>query len=249
MCLLCLILLLSFSIIALHAQETKSGPLAPVTIAAEVAYSTARACAASCISYVGPYYCPIVAPKDLKIELGCGCAPINACYCSESLGSSTTSYLHDCVSYKCSNGVDNWEAEVTSMLSLYDGYCATANVGEASASTTPAASAAGSTRAAVASAADTGAAGTATATATATSTGTAVATASPAAEADSGDEGLSKSDIIALAAGLGVGIPSLAVAVAALYFQLRRRRNPDHLEMSQAIKRTFSQRRALIPTA
>ncbi|KAK4159920.1 hypothetical protein QBC43DRAFT_221042 [Cladorrhinum sp. PSN259] len=184
---------------------TTNGPLAGVTIYAETAWSTARRCAAGCIKYKGDLPCNVVGYYDVGVFLGCGrCDQINACYCSAGLGSSATSYLSSCVSNGC-KGVDTWEDELTSMLGIYNNYCATANVAPTSTSRKPL-------------------------TVTTNTPAAQQTTGTVTTPADKGAEekdGLSKSDIVALAASLGVGIPSLAIAGLTLWIQLRKRKEKE----------------------
>ncbi|KAK0730218.1 hypothetical protein B0H67DRAFT_470066, partial [Lasiosphaeris hirsuta] len=205
------------------AADVTNGPLADISIASEIAYSTARACAAGCLRDNGIYPCNVAGFYDLAAELGCGrCAPINACYCSEPLGSSATSYVSACVSRNCAKSIDSWPDEVTNMLAIYDGYCATANVAQSTTSfKTPAKTTATATAGAGSgSETNPGAAANPDGAATATGAGaTSTVTGTPEAKG-----GLSQSDIVALAASLGVGIPSLAIAAITLCVQLRKRR-------------------------
>lgn len=205
----------------LFAQRTIAattvGPLAPISIAKLPTYSTARPCAAKCIVYQGVWACGVNSGySDLGYDLGCGCSPNNACYCSEGYQSQVTSYISSCVSAGCSK-FGNLNSDITSMLGLYDGYCATANV-ELSTST-PAVTDAKTTQGTQK---ETGASTTG-GKSTSTAANPADSAQSTQAEADKGEEGLSKSDIIALGTGLGIGIPSLVVGALALWFQIRRR--------------------------
>ncbi|KAK1965615.1 hypothetical protein LY78DRAFT_91867 [Colletotrichum sublineola] len=202
--------------------KTTGGALAPVTLHSEIAYSTARACAANCLVYNGIWQCGVNAGyQDLGVALQCGCQSINGCYCNTALGSSATSYISSCISKGCSK-VDNWSVDLTSMLNLYDSYCATANVAvvEAQATTTIEGSASSPT---VANAAKSSNIGQSAQTSGSIATGTASTSVQQTAAANE-DAGLSKSDIVALAASLGVGIPSLLIAALTLYFQVRKKR-------------------------
>ncbi|KAK3315773.1 hypothetical protein B0H66DRAFT_534043 [Apodospora peruviana] len=221
------LLLFGLTTQAVNAAETTAGPLAYVSLYSEIGYSTARPCAAGCLVYNGVFGCNNAGYNDLGVHLGCGCGPQNFCYCSTKLAESATAYISSCVSERCAKSVDSWEEEVGSMDALYDGYCATANVGPLTTSkkptatptpakTTAAADATENTAPAAAvpeSGSDSGAP---------TSTGGAPAstTSAPADE----KKGLSQSDIVALAASLGVGIPSLLVAVITLLVQLRKKK-------------------------
>ncbi|KAK4221184.1 hypothetical protein QBC38DRAFT_141800 [Podospora fimiseda] len=212
---------------------TTNGPLAYVSLDADIAYKTARACAAGCLIYNGGIPCNAGSFKwDIGVFLGCGrCGQINGCYCSSALGSSATSYISSCVSSKCI-GVDSWEDEVTSMLNMYNGYCATANVAPTTTTRPP------YTGATIPPQATTPAAGSGPKTSLPTETDVsgAAATPPPSSEKSTEEEskdGLSKSDIVALAASLGVGIPSLAIAGITLWIQLRKKKNKG-VEVSSA---------------
>jgi hypothetical protein len=204
-----------------HAATT-IGPLAPLTIASSPAFSSARACAAACISYSGPFACGVNRGyNDLPVFLGCGCSPNNACFCSEGLKSSASSYISSCVSEKCKGGED-----VANIVGLSEGYCKTANVEAGGGS-----SVGGGSSTAVVTTAGGGASATATPGAsrprvsdeTATATATGSATGSPG-EKGKEEEGLSKSDIIALGTGVGLGVPSLIIGAIALWVQIRKKR-------------------------
>ncbi|KAK3061335.1 hypothetical protein LTS18_006484 [Coniosporium uncinatum] len=213
----------------LLSQETESGPLAPISITSQLAYSTARPCAAGCLIYNGIFVCGVHGGyHDLPVELGCGCNATNACLCSSDFASSATSYMSSCISEACGRSVDHWQGEVTSMLGLYEGYCATANAAvEASTTAVPASKSttailesdvATSLRASPSSAPTSPARA-----ATASSSTIPTSTAGNKDAADDGD-GLSRSDVVALAASLGVGIPSLLVAFATLWVMLKKRK-------------------------
>ncbi|KAL0940263.1 uncharacterized protein CTRU02_203026 [Colletotrichum truncatum] len=201
------------------SAATTTGALARVSIYSELAYSTARACAAGCLVYNGQYPCGLVGYQDLGVALQCGCASINGCYCNTALASSATSYISSCVSKGCSR-VDNWSVDMSSMLNLYDSYCATANGGVADAPATTTGAGSSPTTAGGAKGQSNGQA---TRTPAPGSSGTSSADAQQSSAApDNG--GLSRSDIVALAASLGVGIPSLLIAGLTLYFQMKKKR-------------------------
>ncbi len=212
-------LLLVFGFVLNHAglsraAETTNGPLATLSIWEGMEYKTARACAQGCLQYNGVLPCNVQGYYDLGVELGCGrCGPINACYCSSGLASSATSYLSACVSRGCAKSVSNWEEEANNMLSIYDGYCATANVAAATTTTPKTTRTPGATGAA----SDAG---------TATQTGpTSSATETSSGGAESNGGGLSQSTIVALAVGLGVGIPGITIAaLIACCVMFRRKR-------------------------
>jgi len=198
-----------------------AGPLAPISIQSLVAYSTAKPCAATCLVYYGVWHCSLQSYHDLGKDLGCGCSPINACWCSAGIQPAATSYISSCVSNGCGK-VPGVEQDMTSMISMYGAYCATANV-EVSSKTaeskgvTPPPVVASNAKPAPT-------VGTGLSSATAAAGELPASTTASGTEEKKEDEGLSKSDIIALATGLGVGLPSLAIGALALWFQLRRKR-------------------------
>lgn len=227
-------LLSAFFLVLLQATPspaaTTVGPLAPMTIYDSLAYKTARACAANCLVYNGPFACGVNRGYyDLGVFLACPCGPSNACYCSKPLGSSATSYIQSCVSAGCGKSVADWPAEVSNMLNLYDGYCATANVlaVEVPATTTPPAVTTTATTAPGTTPTSTGNGRTSPGAVSngGTSTQASVLPGSTSTQStEVGKGGLSQSDIVALAASLGVGIPSLLVAGATLCVMLRKRK-------------------------
>ena len=220
---LTVLLLLSYLTVA----ATTLGPLAPLTIHSLPTFSFARPCAAACLVYRGRYLCEYnPSHHDLGVDLGCGCYPNNACYCSDGYQSSATSNISSCVSAKCST-LGNVESDVTSMLELYGGYCATANVetGNAPKSTYAVTTTAGETLIETGTRLREEISGTPAETDVSSTKTTEVG-----GEANE-NEGLSKSDIIALATGLGVGIPSLVVGVLALWFQLRKKREKQQSDI------------------
>ncbi|WDK10646.1 hypothetical protein CGRA01v4_01925 [Colletotrichum graminicola] len=211
--------------------KTTGGALAPVTLHSEVAYSTARGCAANCLVHNGIWQCGVNAGyQDLGVALQCGCQSINGCYCNTALGSSATSYISSCVSKGCSK-VNDWSVDLTSMLNLYDSYCATANVAvvEAQATTTVGGLASSPTVENAAKSSDVG-----TPTQTLGSIVSGTTSANTLQTSAAGDTGLNKSDIVALAASLGVGIPSLLIAALTLYFQIRKKRRDAAISQTPA---------------
>ncbi|OLN93296.1 hypothetical protein CCHL11_08357 [Colletotrichum chlorophyti] len=213
--------------------KTTAGALAPVSVWSELAYSTARACAAGCLVYNGVYPCGVAGYQDLGVALQCGCQSINGCFCNTALGSSATSYLSSCISRGCSK-VENWSVDLTSMLNLYDSYCATANI--------PVANTAVATTAGGQGATTTGATAPKTLNnaqpsqtsgpksgsgSGSESSGTSSADAQNTSAAAEDAGGLSRSDIVALAASLGVGIPSLLIAGLTLYFQIKKKKKKE----------------------
>jgi hypothetical protein len=201
---------LSFSLAA-----TTLGPLATVSISSLQAYSTARPCAAGCLVFNGIWVCGVNGGyHDLGKDLGCGCSPTNACWCSA--GIPAASYISSCVSAGCSK-FGNVEGDIKTIQDLYGGYCATANVEPSSVPAQTTATTTASARAT--SKPTTGAA------AASTPNTSPEPTKAPEAAKDGGeDEGLSKSDLIALGTGLGIGVPSLIVGIVALWFQLRKKK-------------------------
>ncbi|KAK2731094.1 hypothetical protein CKAH01_09165 [Colletotrichum kahawae] len=225
----------------LASAATTTGALARVSIFSEVAYSTARACAAGCLVYNGNYPCGVGGYQDLGVALQCGCQSINGCYCNTALASSATSYISSCVSKGCSK-VENWSVDLTSMLDLYDSYCATANGQAANAPNAPATLTSEKTSFKTTATNGAGASsnGQATQTSRLDSSSTSSAEAQqPLAAADSG--GLSRSDVVALAASLGVGIPSLLIAGLTLYFQIKKKRRNAAGESYPSPERSIAQ--------
>lgn len=202
-----------------------NGPLAAVTIWDNVSYSTAKRCAANCVSYDGVYDCIVHAYYDLGIELGCGCASINGCYCNTAMAKSASEFLSTCISSGCAGNDAGWTTDRDSMIALYNAYCLTANVAASSTkATTTSDTLPGSTNTDGASPTSAGASAPRSQ-ATTTASQTAAASQSTSTDSQkSSDEGLSRSDIVALAASLGVGIPSLLIAAITLCVQLKKRK-------------------------
>jgi hypothetical protein len=205
---------LGLNFLAVTAQQKiTQGPLAPVTIGAEKAYSSGRACAAKCLVYRGDLPCGLAGYQDLAINLGCGCYSSNVCFCSTAYKTSATSYMSACISANCARSVNDWTNDVNSMLGIYDSYCKTANVEISSASFVPSALTTGgagavSTTASVAATARSGSDGSSVARTSAAPGSTSTS------DPSSSDRGLSATAILGLAVGLGVGIP-LLIAIAA----------------------------------
>lgn len=62
------------------AADPTNGPLAGMSIRSEVAYQTARACAAKCVAYKGDFGCNNAGFYDVAAYLGCNkCDTINGC--------------------------------------------------------------------------------------------------------------------------------------------------------------------------
>lgn len=223
-----LIFLSAFSAFPSAAQQATKGPLAQVSIGGEDVYSLARPCAANCLSYRGDWPCQVRGFYDLGAELGCGrCARINNCYCNTEYGSSATDYIRRCVPFTCGANVVNTEAEIASILAIYDGYCRTAMVAPAAVTTTKA-TGESEPNPLKTDGPEPGSSpdneGEATKTGEAETTQTKSTSEAKSENSKDKDEGLSRSDIVALAASLGVGIPSLLVATITLYVQMKRRR-------------------------
>ena len=201
------------------AADVTEGPLAAVSIKSEDAYQTARACAAGCLAYQGSFGCNNRGYYDLGVDLQCGCGPLNNCYCNTKYASSATKYVSECVKGGCK--VDDWPDEVSSMLDLYNNYCATANVAVKTTDFVAGPTTAPSDDTLDTQTTDTTNPTRATQTGSPGSDPTATSSATPNEEKK---DGLSQSDIVALAASLGVGIPSLLIAVITLVVQLRKKK-------------------------
>lgn len=211
---------------AAWAQEVTNGPVAGVTLAERIEWSTARECAAACLRYNGIWHCGVNGGYyDLGVELKCGCASINGCYCNTKLASSASSYISACVSSRC-EAVDDLTRDLSDMIDLYDSYCATAMVAAEENEPRPTEDAANdindleTTEAAPQKTVSSGDSPKQTSNSGATST----STSEESQDGSDASDGLSRSDIVALAASLGVGIPSLLLAGLTLYFQLRKKK-------------------------
>ncbi|KAM0330884.1 hypothetical protein ACHAQA_003840 [Verticillium albo-atrum] len=213
------------------AQEVTQGPLGPVSLGSYTELATARACAAGCLVFNGIWVCGVNAGyDDLGVALECGCASVNGCYCNTGLASSATSYLSRCISSRCADSVDNWTDEVSGMLGIYDGYCATALEGGAATTAKTTAEATTNTAETTDALRSTPTTGGAAQTSgnsaqeTSTSDNDSTADGKTDEKGSGSDGGLSRSDIVALAASLGVGIPSLIIAAITLCFQMKKKR-------------------------
>ncbi|KAM7215681.1 hypothetical protein V8F06_008972 [Rhypophila decipiens] len=217
-----------------QAEQITNGPEAPQTLYNEMAYKTGRSCAVGCLVYNGDIPCQAGAfYQDIGVWMGCGrCGQSNGCYCSTDLASSATSMIDECVSKRCSDaGVADWDQEVTKMLSLYDGYCATANVAPTTTSRVRPQATTRPPGAVTTAENPTPGAG-----AGSSTDGQAQETSPPSASGTSSTDepekkGLSQSDIVALAASLGVGIPSLLLAAITLCVQLKKRKKRNHQKL------------------
>ncbi|ORY16650.1 hypothetical protein BCR34DRAFT_597649 [Clohesyomyces aquaticus] len=213
------------------------GPQAPFSLTSESAFSTARPCAQYCIVYSGPFACGVNRGyNDFAVALGCGCSPQNYCVCGAT--ASASSYISSCVSVGCS-AYGNAGDDVSRMVALYNGYCATANKAVSTESPSLAKTTAGTSVTGVnpgigASVSQVPATGTGNRNSPPTSTSAAAG----GGGGGGGDEGgLSKSDIIALASGLGVGVPSLIIAAVALWFQMRKKKGKPEIAIAGIICR------------
>jgi hypothetical protein len=195
---------------------TPSGPTAVISIRSASAFATMKPCARKCLSYEGVYYCGLAGYSDLGTNLGCGCSPQNFCYCDVKAAASASSYISSCVNGGC--GTD-FPAEVTSAISLYDGYCATANV---AAQTTVQDTSKSSITSISVTSLKTSPANTVVGEQAQT---TSVTTTQDSGTASSEKKGLSQSDVIAIGVGLGVGVPSLVLGIAT--FCLARRKKDE----------------------
>ena len=243
-----------FCLFLAFAAETSNGPTAYVSIYDNPQYVTARPCAAECLWYQGVWTCGLNSGYyDLAQELQCGCDALNNCYCGKDNAASASSYISSCVSAGCSK----FPEEQKSAIALYNSYCATANVAQASSSTAAAASfterTTTSTKAAstkprdhvvqtdsssapVSDSGNVAAGATPVITAFTMSLKTSSTTpgATSSGEAAAEKKGLSSSDLIALGVGLGVGIPSLCVALAT-FCLMRRKANRANRQPTQLL--------------
>lgn len=210
-----------------RGQEVTVGPVAPVSLGERIEWSTARECAAACLKYNGIWVCGNHGGYyDLGVELECGCASINGCYCNTELASSASSYISACVSSRCS-AVDDLTRDLSNMIGLYDSYCETARAEGASGENAPRPVDDGEKDAETTGETVTKKTGESNDLPKQTSSAGAESTATEGESQEntkSSEEGLSRSDIVALAASLGVGIPSLLIAALTLYFQIRKKR-------------------------
>jgi len=211
-----------------RGQEVTAGPLAYVTLNERIEWSTARECAAACLKYNGIYVCGVHGGyDDLGLELECGCASINGCYCNTELASSASQYISDCVSSRCS-AVDDLTRDLSNMMGLYDDYCKTARAEAGTNENAPrpnddeAKGAETTTTEETASKPTDGS--TDSPRRTSSNGAESTATGEESQGSSKSNDGLSRSDIVALAASLGVGIPSLLIAALTLYFQIRKKR-------------------------
>ena len=114
------------------APAVTEGPQAYISYEALPAFSTLKPCAQGCLRYNGVYHCSLQGYWDLGKELKCGCSPLNYCICDKREAAAASSYINKCVATQCT--LPN---EVSAVLDLYNGYCATANVEITSSTTKP----------------------------------------------------------------------------------------------------------------
>jgi hypothetical protein len=197
-----------FIVIPLGLARTTQGPLADVSIAEELAYKTARSCAACCIVYNGVFGANNAGFQDLAVHQQCGAGGINGCYCAYP--SLASAYLTSCVQSRCGKSVTPIEPDISSMVGLYDGYCAM--VVKAVATTSKSSGAATITGAAAGSSAALSSSASSTSTQKASETTTA-----PPLE--------KKTNTVAIGAGVdvGVGVPLLRVLAALIFIVVKRK--------------------------
>jgi hypothetical protein len=113
-------------LIPLISSAAETDAVAAVSIYSDISYQSGRTCSTSCLWYRGPFR-QYNHGHDLAIELSCGVAAVNGCYCKADFASSASSYISSCVSKGCSN-LESVNEEIKTIMALYDGYCKTANV-------------------------------------------------------------------------------------------------------------------------
>ncbi|KAH9206147.1 hypothetical protein DL95DRAFT_469887 [Leptodontidium sp. 2 PMI_412] len=99
-------------------------------------FQSMRPCAQSCLGD----------PSGDDVRTGIGCGTVNGlgqneCYCREDLQPAASSWLSTCVMARCSSNT----VDLTSVISLYDNYCATALAAEATTSGSAATTTGGTT--------------------------------------------------------------------------------------------------------
>jgi hypothetical protein len=226
--LLHLVPLLFLSAQSFAATTITAGPLATISLKDRADYKTGRSCAVGCLVYNGLWNPSVAGFYDLGVEIACGrTSRANGCYCATTMSTEVTSYINSCVRKKCEQLEEGKLGnEVTSVIELYNGYCAGVATEPMMGLTT----------------AKVGSVGTKTTTGIPASA-EAKATDAPSSGGEGGDgdnseasnsreddgkgekKGLSQSDIIALGTGLGVGVPSLIVAIVTCWMQMRKRKN------------------------
>ncbi|KAF3083644.1 hypothetical protein TWF569_008830 [Orbilia oligospora] len=213
---------LSLLLFFLVARSGAQVPTAGVSIVSDSDYETARPCIQTCLWYNGGLGRGGNSGfEDVGKALGCGQSPINACYCSDRLTASATSYFSTCISDLCTAITD--PADLSSALSIYGRYCSTAN--QVSAVATSARNP--STGLETSSSGTSGPSQSQDPASTSTNSPTS-ATAenkSQSTEQNASNNGLTTTSKIALSVGLGIGIPLLAIFAAILIILLRRGRD------------------------
>ncbi|KAF3283378.1 hypothetical protein TWF970_001359 [Orbilia oligospora] len=212
---------LSLSLFFLAARSGAQVPTAGVSIVSDSDYETARPCIQTCLWYNGGLGRGGNSGfEDVGKALGCGQSPINACYCSDRLTASATSYFSTCISDLCTAITD--PADLSSALSIYGRYCSTAN--QVSAVVTSARNPSAGLE--TSSSATSGPSQPQNPASTSTNS-PASATAENKSQStgqNASNNGLTTTSKIALGVGLGIGIPLLAIFAAILIILLRRGR-------------------------
>ncbi|KAK6358013.1 hypothetical protein TWF730_007367 [Orbilia blumenaviensis] len=209
----------------LTIQSSAQIPTAGVSIVSDSDYQTARPCIQSCIWYNGGLGRGGNSGfDDVGKGLGCGQSPINACYCSERLTASATSYFSGCISRLCTAVTD--PADLSSALSIYGRYCATAN--EVSAAVTTGGSTSGGSGASPSATSGSSPSQTPASTNTGSSTTAPGGAGSQSTAPTSSSSGLSTTSKIALGVGLGVGIPLLVLLAVIVFLLLRKGGGKGH---------------------
>ncbi|KAK6338935.1 hypothetical protein TWF696_009736 [Orbilia brochopaga] len=236
---ICTILALSFTLFT--STTNAQSETAIVSVISDADYKTARPCIQTCIWYNGALGRGGNSGfQDVGKALGCGQMPINACYCSDRLTATATSYFSQCISSLCTAITD--PADLSSALSIYGRYCSTNQVAAAVTSNgdVGAGVGAGDTSSG-GSTSGSGTRNTAGQTAPAATSGSsnggsssnsAAAKSNPGSNSEttspeSSSSGLSTTSKIALGVGLGIGIPVLILLSAVLFLLLRRGRTMD----------------------
>ncbi|KAK6330107.1 hypothetical protein TWF718_003535 [Orbilia javanica] len=210
---------LTLTAIFLTSRSSAQVPTAGVSIVSDSDYETARPCIQTCIWYNGGLGRGGNSGfDDVGKALGCGQSPINACYCSERLTASATSYFSTCISRLCTAITD--PADLSSALSIYGRYCGTANQVSAAIATggTPSGASGTSTSATSGPSPSQNPASTNAGSSTSATGGAGSQSTAPT----SSSSGLSTTSKIALGVGLGIGIPVLILLIAILVLLLRR---------------------------
>ncbi|KAK6497321.1 hypothetical protein TWF506_004794 [Arthrobotrys conoides] len=211
----------NLALVIFVARSYAQVPTAGVSIVSDSDYETARPCIQTCLWYNGGLGRGGNSGfDDVGKALGCGQSPINACYCSDRLTASATSYFSSCISDLCTAITD--PADLSSALSIYGRYCSTANQVSAvvtSGSSNPSAGS-GTT-----SSATSGPSPPQTPASTSTGPPTSATAENKSQSTEpTSSSGLTTTSKIALGVGLGIGIPLLIMFAAILVVLLRRGR-------------------------